>query len=191
MLSLLRFSRLAIELAPVRLAFSHLFLMGFAAMAAGLAVLLLLPRFFDRLPHDRGKALVADGKSSAGKPTGAGLPVFLLTLPAVLLALPMRDASGPVFPCTPQWEIFGCLALAMVTGYLDDRSSKEWGRLRKGLLDLAVAFLAAWALTQNGPMEIWLPVTKRVFTLSCPAYIAMATPLLWFTINATNCSDGV
>lgn len=191
MLSLLQNSRLAFEFGPLRLAFSHLFLMGFAAIAAGLAVLLLLPRFFGRLPRDRGKALVADGKSSAGKPTGAGLPVFLLSLPAILLALPMRDACGIVFPCTPQWEIVGCLALAMATGYLDDRSEKEWGRVRKGLLDLAVALLAALALCQCKPAEIWLPVTKRVFSLPWPAYVAMATPVLWFTINATNCSDGV
>ena len=191
MLSLLQNSELAAAWGPLRLAFSHLFLLGLAAALAAAAVLAGLPKFFDRLPRDRGKALVADGKSSAGKPTGAGLPAFLLTLPALLLALPMGTTSEIRFFASKQWQIVGCLALAMATGYLDDRSPKEWSRTRKGLLDLAVALLAALALTHLESVEVWLPVTKRVFSVPWPLYAAFATPILWFTINATNCSDGV
>ena len=191
MLSLLQNSSLADLWGPLRLASSHLFLMGLAASAAALAVLLALPRFFGSLPRDRGKVLVADGKVSAGKPTGAGLPLFLLSLPALLLALPVGECGNIRFFSSRQWQIVGCLALAMTTGYLDDRSEKEWGRLRKGLLDLLVAFLAALALSHCQNVEVWLPVTKLSFSVPWPLNTAVCTPILWFTINSTNCSDGV
>ena len=191
MLSLLQWAGLDKAWGPFRLASSHLFLLGVAAALAALATLLLLPKFFGRLPRDRGKALVADGKVSAGKPTGAGLPAFLLTLPALLLALPMADGGAVRLFTSPQWQIVGCVALAMATGYLDDRSEKEWSRVRKGTLDLVVTVLAALAVSHCQPVEVWLPVTKRVFLVPWPLYVALAAPVLWFTVNATNCSDGV
>lgn len=191
MLSLIQGSGLEALWGPIRLFFSHLFLLGLAASLAAALVLAFLPRFFSILPKDRGKALVADGKSSAGKPTGAGFAVFLLALPALLLALPMGSSGDVCFFSSPQWQIVGCLALAMATGFLDDRSPREWSRLRKGSLDLVVAVLAAIALSHCETVEMWLPVTKKTFWIPWPAYVAIATPVLWFTINATNCSDGV
>lgn len=182
----------SLQWGPLRLFRSHLFLLGAATALSSAAVGVFLPRFFARLPRDRGKALVKDGAASAGKPTGAGLPMFLLTLPALFFALPLFPLTGVPGPAfNRQWAVVGCMALSMLSGWFDDRSEKEWSRLRKGLLDAAIAALAAASLSGFTDVEVWLPVTKRFFAVPWPVYAALATPVLWFTINATNCSDGV
>jgi phospho-N-acetylmuramoyl-pentapeptide-transferase len=40
-------------------------------------------------------------------------------------------------------------------------------------------------------VAVWLPFTAQKFTMAWQWYLPMATVLLWFTVNATNCSDGV
>ena len=52
---------------PLRLFSSHTFLASFGAALAALLVGLLLPRLWNLLPRDRGKALVKEGAASAGK----------------------------------------------------------------------------------------------------------------------------
>ena len=54
-----------------------------------------------------------------------------------------------------------------------------------------ISLLAAWILCGGQSMEIWLPIMKDTVVLEPWLYIAMATPLLWISINATNCTDGV
>ncbi|MBR1837266.1 MAG: phospho-N-acetylmuramoyl-pentapeptide-transferase [Kiritimatiellae bacterium] len=191
MFSLLRRFFLPLRWGPLRLFESHLFLLGFATAAAALAVGLFLPRFFARLPRDRGKALVKDGAASAGKPTGAGAPMFLLALPALLLALPLDGLSPFSGVGNRQWCVVCCLALSMLSGWLDDKAEKEWSRVRKGTIDLVVAVLAALSLSGLQSVPLWLPFAKGAFVVPWPAYVAVAAPILWFTINATNCSDGV
>ena len=41
------------------------------------------------------------------------------------------------------------------------------------------------------PVEVWLPVVKAPFMVSPWILIPAATALIWLTINATNCTDGV
>ncbi len=176
---------------PTRIFESHLFLLGLATACSALCVGLFLPRWFGRLPHDRGKALVKDGAVSAGKPTGAGMPMLVLSLPALFLALPLKCLEPASAPFNQQWAVVGCIALSMLTGWGDDKATREWSRVRKGLLDLGICALAALALSGLRDTTVWLPVTKRFFVVPWPVYTVLATPLLWFTINATNCSDGV
>jgi phospho-N-acetylmuramoyl-pentapeptide-transferase len=167
---------------PFRLLSSHIILLALGTLVSGLLVWSVLPRQWHRLPRDRGKVLVKDGHQSAGKPTGAGYQMTLLMLPVVLLCVPMGF-----------WEL-GALAslyLAMLFGYLDDCSSLAWGEARKGLLDLLVALMAAFCLSRGHAVSIWLPVYKQAIVLPLWAYLPMATAVLWFTMNATNCSDGV
>jgi phospho-N-acetylmuramoyl-pentapeptide-transferase len=90
-----------------------------------------------------------------------------------------------------QWEVVGCLFLAMLTGYLDDESERPWGEYFKGSLDLGVAFLTSLALCQGEPFPVWLPLLKGSVELSPWLFVPLSTVLLWVTINATNCSDGV
>lgn len=168
---------------PFRVLNSHLVLLALGTLVAGLLVWSRLPQLWRLLPGDRGKILAADGgMKSAGKPTGAGVLFALLIMPVLLLVMPMD-----------LWQagVIACLYLGMWFGYLDDKSELPWGEWKKGLLDLVVSGLAAFLLTHNEPVRVWLPVTKEIFMVPVWAYVPVAACLLWFTMNATNCSDGV
>jgi len=168
---------------PFRLLTSHLMLLAMATMISGLAVWILLPRFWHWLPRDGGKEAAADrGVGSVGKPTGAGAIITLIALPVILLFVPLDIW---------QFGVLVCLYLSMVFGYLDDRSSKPWGRWQKGLLDAAVAVAASICIYFSGGGELWLPLVKHGVVVPMYIYIPFAVILLWITTNATNCSDGV
>ncbi len=167
---------------PLRLLGSHLFLLGLGTVSSALLVWLILPRLWDRLPRDRGRLHAQQGGAAKGKPTGAGVLLVLLVVPVLFVVLPF---SVKIF------EIVGCLVLAMLTGYGDDRSAQEWGQWRKATLDLAVAVLTSLALCQGHDTHLWLPVLKQTVTVGPLAYVALSTVVLWFTLNATNCTDGV
>ncbi len=172
---------------PFRLFQSHLLLISAGAFVALLLALFILPRCWHLLPRDHGKAILGkDGMKSAGKPTGAGVIVTLIALPVIFLFAPLAF-----------WDAMVILAIyfAMLFGYLDDRSDVPWGELKKGLLDavvsIAIAVFIFLGHSKGGAMEIWLPFTKSLVSVSCWLYVPSAAFLLWFTMNATNCSDGV
>ena len=187
---------------PFRLFSSHTFLASFGAALAALLAVLLLPRLWNMLPRDRGKALVKDGAASAGKPTGAGMVLLLLVLPVLVLVLPLGDRAGD--PDLRQWGVVVCLFAAMATGYFDDRADRPWSRTKKGLLDLAVSVAAALCLSGFSDVQVWLPLDTVLRAapvdpaagyspLSVPWWFhaLYAVPILWITMNATNCTDGV
>ena len=185
---------------PFRLLQSHALLLAGGTFTAAILTWLLLPRLWSRLPRDRGKAICGDvgGMKSAGKPTGAGFYVTLLALPAIVLFAPLK-----------QWDLAAVAALyvAMLFGYLDDRAAVPWGELRKGLLDAVVSaaiavfiFLGHHEMVNGSPVMLtWLPFVKGpvmmngvgVWCVHAWLYVPVATFVLWFTMNATNCSDGV
>ncbi len=185
---------------PFRLLQSHALLLAGGTFTAAILAWFLLPRLWDRLPRDRGKALCSDlgGMKSAGKPTGAGFWVSLIALPVVVLFAPLKA-----------WDFAAVLSLyaAMLFGYLDDRALVPWGELKKGLLDAVVSVAIAVFIflghheTVNGEpvMLTWLPFVKGavvmngvgVWCVHAWVYVPVAAFVLWFTMNATNCSDGV
>ncbi|MBQ6915010.1 MAG: phospho-N-acetylmuramoyl-pentapeptide-transferase [Kiritimatiellae bacterium] len=185
---------------PFRLLQSHALLLAGGTFTAAFVTWLLLPRLWNMLPRDRGKAICGDlgGMKSAGKPTGAGFWVSLIALPVIVLFAPLR-----------LWDLAAVLALyaAMLFGYLDDRALVPWGELKKGLLDAVVSIAIAVFIfmghheTVNGEpvMLTWLPFVKGsvimngvgVWCIHAWLYIPVAAFVLWFTMNATNCSDGV
>ena len=179
---------------PFRLLQSHALLLAGGAFSAALLTWLLLPRLWRLLPRDRGKAVCRDlgGMASAGKPTGGGLVVALIALPVALVFAPL-----------PFWDYMTVLSLyaAMAFGYLDDRADLPWGQLKKGLLDLVVSLAAAYFIFRGHSeivsgcagrrMLVWLPFTKSLFFVAGWVYVPVAAAILWFTMNATNCSDGV
>ena len=176
---------------PFRLLQSHVFLLAFGTVLAGLLTLFLLPKFFRFLPSDHGKAILGkDGMVSKGKPTGGGFFVTLLALPVILLVMPLR---------LPDLGVIGCLYLSMLFGYLDDRSNLPWGELKKGLLDVIVSVGAAacifWGYAEGTgdwmTLQVWLPFVKGMVGIPWWLYILAAGFMLWFVMNATNCSDGV
>ena len=107
------------------------------------------------------------------------------------------------------WDFAAVLALyaAMLFGYLDDRALVPWGELKKGLLDAVVSIAIAVFIflghheTVNGEpvMLTWLPFVKGAVLMNGVGawcvhawiYVPLAAFVLWFTMNATNCSDGV
>ena len=185
---------------PFRLFQSHALLLAGGAFTAALVVWLALPRLWNRLPRDRGKVLLKDmgGMKSAGKPTGAGFWVTLLVLPAILLFAPLAP-----------WDLaaVGALYFAMLFGYLDDAAVVPWGELKKGLLDAVVSVAIAFFIFEghsdliegSRKMIVWLPFLKGtamvngvgVWLVPGWLYVPAAAFVLWFTMNATNCSDGV
>lgn len=179
---------------PFRLLQSHVLLLAGGTATAALLVWYLMPKLWGRLPRDRGKVLCKDmdGLASAGKPTGAGLIVTLLALPILLLFAPL-----------PLWDLaaLGGVYAAMVTGYLDDRAATPWGEGRKLVLDIFVSLVIAVCLFMghaestgtDGTLRMitWLPFVKDQWLVPFWLYTPVATLVILFTLNATNCSDGV
>ena len=173
---------------PFRLLQSHAILLAGGTFSAALLTWVFLPRLWDRLPRDRGKAICKDlgGMKSAGKPTGAGFYVTLLVLPVLVAFAPLRF-----------WDMMVVVMLyaAMLFGYLDDRAIVPWGELKKGLLDAVVSIAIACFIflghEEGGRMIVWLPFSKALFYVPWWLYVPGAAFILWFTMNATNCSDGV
>ena len=179
---------------PFRLFQSHALLLAGGTFCAALLSAALLPRLWDRLPRDHGKAILKDmgGMKSAGKPTGAGFYVTLIALPVILVFAPLRV-----------WDFAAVVALyaAMLFGYLDDRSAVPWGELKKGLLDAVVSIAIALFIFLGHAESIdghagrymitWVPFVKDIVYVNAWLYVPCAAFLLWFVMNATNCSDGV
>lgn len=167
---------------PFRLLGSYLVLMGLGATLMAFIVGLGLPRLWHKLPRDRGKVHAQQGDKSVGKPTGAGYLCVVLLLPVLLLVVPLT---------LKMITILACLVAAMLTGWFDDKAEVPWGNYLKGFLDLAIAFLTSLAFCQAREVVCWLPLVKEDIVVPLWVFLPVATLLLWMTINATNCSDGV
>ena len=192
-------------LGPLRMFGSHLVLICIGAALALLLTYFLLPKLWNRLPRDRGKGLTPDGKQSEGKPTGAGIIFFLLSLPVLILALPILPATHQAFFAengeftwrgfsmllSSEWLCVGCIYLAMLCGYFDDKATKPWGRGKKLVLDIAVSILAGLALCKFQNMALWIPFTKVTFDVHWLTYTIIAATVIVISLNATNCSDGI
>ncbi len=180
---------------PFRLLKSHVMMMGGGAFFTAFFVWWLLPRLKKCLPMDRGKAVVtatgkvekvAGGELSAGKPTGAGMMIAMITLPVLLLFFPL-------YAWESLWDVgvLFCIYLCMLSGYLDDRADIPWGGLKKGLFDAAISFAAAYCLCNGQAVETWWPFTKVETLIPMWVYVPVAGALLFGAINTTNCSDGI
>lgn len=192
-------------LGPLRIFGSHLVLICIGAALTLILSFVLLPKLWNRLPRDRGKSLTPDGKQSEGKPTGAGVVFFLLVLPVLFLVLPILPPTHQAFVSDDggfswrgfsmllrkEWLCVGCIYLAMLSGYLDDRSIKPWGRSKKLALDIIISFLAGIALCKFQSMELWIPFTKVTFDIHWFIYAIITTAIITVILNVTNCSDGI
>ena len=169
---------------PFRLFQSHALLLAGGTFTAAILAWVLLPKLWNRLPRDRGKVLCKDlgGMASAGKPTGAGFLVSTIVLPVVLIFVPLAI-----------WDFLAVVAIyaAMLFGYLDDRAEVPWGELKKGLLDAICAVAIAYFIAKGHSTLVWLPFWKGMWVVPMWIYVPAAAFVLWFTMNATNCSDGV
>ena len=165
---------------PARLLNSMLFLIGFGAAMCGVVTFYLLPKFWHRLPTDQGRAFAVDADKSVGKPVSAGLifiPVF-----AVFMLL--------VTPTTwPTLLILGCMVAFAIFGYFDDL--RGFSELTLGLTDLLISVLGAIAICQFDNVTMWLPLIKDPISVPPWLFIIGGSMVIWLSINATNCTDGV
>ena len=167
---------------PFRLLTSYLFLAGTGAALAAVLTWFLLPKLWHYLPTDGGRAHAVGAQESEGKPVSAGLIFVSVFALVCLLVLPHK------------WRFVGvlvCVLLSMLEGYLDDRTPGGWGEYRLGLADLGISLLAALIICQSESVVVWLPLFKNTVTITPWIFVPLATVFLWFTINATNCTDGV
>ena len=160
---------------------SAMALVGLLVAFFGTALLIALLK--KHLPGDQGRAFAVNGEKSKGKPRGAGVifvPVFGV---CALLFIPFSIEN----------LIYVVLViLAMLSGYLDDRSEKPWGEYKKALIDLVLAVGCAITYAHFNGTHIQLFFTDSIsFTMPTVPFVILAVILVWTSINVTNCSDGV
>jgi phospho-N-acetylmuramoyl-pentapeptide-transferase len=167
---------------PLRLFSSFFFLAGVGYATAAVATWLLLPRLWDRLPRDRGRAFAVNAEQSVGKPMSAGLIFVSVFIVVSLIFVPLDARAIRTLPF---------VAAAMLVGAVDDRTPGGLSEYRLAVLDLIVAIGVAAVILGFGDSAIWLPGWKDAITLPAWLSLPLATGVIWLSINATNCSDGV
>jgi len=170
---------------PFRLLQSYAVLITVSLYAGFFISVLLLPNTYRFLPKDRGREFTINAEAAVGKPTGAGvifISIFVI-LSFILVPLNMTQIAMLIFT-----------TLVMLTGYLDDRSTRSWGEYFKGALDLALSFAAALVLFYlyfKGTIFYWLPFHSAQVAVHPAVFLTVSTLILWVSINTTNCTDGV
>ncbi|MCQ2592860.1 MAG: phospho-N-acetylmuramoyl-pentapeptide-transferase [Treponema sp.] len=176
---------------PARLLQSYAVIIAISLYLGFFLAYKLIPKFYDWLPHDRGRefAIKENSDAAKGKPTGAGSVFITLFVLICFLLVPMSWSRAAILVLT--W-------LTMLTGFLDDRSTTSWGEYLKGALDLIISVSAAFilyyglkALSPNGTVTFWLPFITHEIVVHPVVYIIICTIMLWASINTTNCTDGV
>lgn len=176
---------------PARLFSSYAILITVALYSGFFLALKLIPKFYNWLPHDRGRefAIKENSEAAKGKPTGAGFIFITLFVLLCFLICPVNLMRTSVILLT--W-------ITMLTGFLDDRSSVSWGEYLKGFLDLVISIVTAFILyfglkkySADGVIKFWLPFFANEIVINPAVYIIITTIMLWTSINTTNCTDGV
>lgn len=141
-----------------------------------------LKLLMDKLPRDGGRKYAINGALSKGKPRGAGIIFIIIFTIVTLLFIPFRVET----------LIYLILIVcAMISGYLDDRSSTPWGEYLKGIIDLVIAVSTAYTFYNYNGSDITIQLLNLHITVPPVLFILLATVLIWASINVTNCSDGV
>jgi phospho-N-acetylmuramoyl-pentapeptide-transferase len=165
-----------------RLLRSDMLLMALGSCAAFFVTVLGIPRVARWLPRDRGRAFAVDADKSVGKPMGAGLFFVAVFALAVFLFLPWR---------LDVLLFVGVMLLASGIGLVDDATG-GLSEYQLAFFDFLVAGLSAWLLVSGeGTIALWLPLISGSFELPSLAVFLIFTAVIWISINATNCSDGV
>jgi phospho-N-acetylmuramoyl-pentapeptide-transferase len=166
---------------PLRLFNSFFFLSAIGFATCALATWILLPRLWSLLPRDQGRAFAVNAELSVGKPVSAGLVFVTIFCVASMIFVP--------FTARPLLTVPLVLA-ALLVGYLDDRRG-GFTEYQLAVMDAAIALGAALVIYGLQPVTIWLPGWKDSIALAPWIAIPVAAGVIWLSINATNCSDGV
>lgn len=166
---------------PLRLFNSFFFLSAIGFASCALLTWTLLPRLWSMLPTDRGRAFAVNADQSVGKPVSAGLIFVTIFCVASMVFVPLTAKPLLTVPL---------MLAALIVGYLDDRRG-GFSEYQLAIMDAAVALGAALVIHGLAPATIWLPGWKDTITLAPWIAIPVAAGIIWLSINATNCSDGV
>ncbi|ULQ60834.1 phospho-N-acetylmuramoyl-pentapeptide-transferase [Brucepastera parasyntrophica] len=170
---------------PFRLLQSFAVLISLALYAGFFLTVFLLPKTYKYLPKDRGREFTPNAEAAIGKPTGAGIIFISLFIVISILLIPLNASQIAVMVFT---------FLAMLTGFLDDRSVKSWSEYLKGGLDLLLSVgmsVALLYLNFNGKVFFWLPFITNAVAVHPVVFVIVSTVIIWISINTTNCTDGV
>lgn len=174
---------------PARLLNSYAILIVSALLAGFFVTVFFLPKFYKKLPHDRGREFTPGAEAAKGKPTGTGVVFITFYVLLCFLIIPMNLTRSLILVLT--W-------LTMLTGFLDDKSEKPWGEYLKGALDLIISVLTSVVLyfglkklSQDGNVYFWLPFVTHLVCINPVVYVIICTIMIWTSINTTNCTDGV
>lgn len=174
---------------PARLLQSYTVLIVLALYTGYFITYKFLPKFYNFLPGDRGRDFTLTKEAAKGKPTGSGVIFISIFFVLSLIFVPLDIMQFGVLVLT--W-------LMMLTGFLDDRSTKGWGEYLKALLDLilcvSASLLLAYCLSKDsadGNLYFWLPFISFQIKIPFWLYIVISTVMLWTSVNTTNCTDGV
>lgn len=143
--------------------------------------LIVLHIDFPFLPRDKGRGFAVDGEKSKGKLRGVGLLMLACFLLVSFLFLPF----------TYEFLFYALfLTVEMLSGYLDDASAKSWSEYKKGLIDLFISVCVALTFLLSGNSTD-ISIGNLTVTLPPVIYGILASVLVWMSINAVNCTDGV
>ncbi|MGL4983048.1 MAG: phospho-N-acetylmuramoyl-pentapeptide-transferase [Treponemataceae bacterium] len=182
-------SFLAPMFGPARLLQSYAVLIGLVLYFGFFITVWILPYFYKKLPSDRGREFTEHASAAKGKPTGSGsvFVSFFVIISAIFIPLDKL-----------QLVIILLTWITMLTGFFDDKSVISWSEYKKALLDLVICVIASFALYYlrdkseiGGDVYFWFPFISQPIAINPAIYIAIATVLLWVSINTTNCTDGV
>jgi phospho-N-acetylmuramoyl-pentapeptide-transferase len=121
-------------------------------------------------------------EASVGKPVSAGIIFVSIFVIASLIFVPWEARAIRTLPF---------VAVAMIVGAVDDRRPGGLSEYVLAVLDLGIALGAAAVILGFGDTSIWLPGWKDAIVLPVWLSLPLATGVIWLSINATNCSDGV
>lgn len=145
-----------------------------------LVTAVLLKIDFKFLPRDQGRIYALNGELSKGKTRGVGL---IMMISFVLF-------SFLFIPFSVEFLLYAAFIIfEMISGYLDDASSSPWSEYKKGLIDLAVSVIISVIFVFNNSTDIYFG--KYLISIHPVLYVILATVLIWMSINAVNCTDGV
>src|ERR1700733_2117922 len=119
---------------PLRLLSSFFFLAGVGYATAALATWILVPRLWDRLPRDRGRAFAGNAEASVGKPLSAGLIFVSVFVISCMIFLPLEARALRTLPF---------MVMAMIVGFVDDRTPGGLSEYVLAVLDFGIALGAA------------------------------------------------
>ncbi|MDZ7588828.1 MAG: hypothetical protein U5J78_06745 [Parasphingorhabdus sp.] len=166
---------------PLRLLNSYFFLAGGGALFTAFLAWTLLPRYAHRLTTDKGRAHAINADQSIGKPLGVGLIMVIIIAICCVLFIP---------PHPRIYVLLVILLLASLIGYGDDKSG-GYSEMALGLWDLFLAAAAAVTILGVDPVQMWVPIWSQIFVLPFWVSIPLFTGVIWLSINALNCNDGV